>query len=154
MTATPRKPLIKKISTARRNYIYDTWTNEIIEVDNAIFNILPGSSPKIDLKTEFTEPERERALREIEEAKRDGFFREDRPEIESFPEEHLSEIVDQAMQEGPEHIILSITERCNMLCRYCIYSGAYDFERTHSKRSMSWNGCKKITRLVFSPRSP
>jgi len=33
-------------------------------------------------------------------------------------------------------LILNITENCNLRCRYCAYSGAYKYERTHSSSVM------------------
>lgn len=150
MTTLHVKPLIKKIKTTRCHYIYDTWTNEILEVDNVVFGILPDNHPEINFSPKFTNAEYKRAVKEIDEAKFAGFFQEDYPTIESFPEEHLSDLVNHAVHEGPEHMILNISEQCNLRCRYCIYSGAYDFDRTHSQRAMSWEVAKQALDRYFS----
>ncbi|MCD6464278.1 radical SAM protein, partial [Candidatus Woesearchaeota archaeon] len=36
-----------------------------------------------------------------------------------------------------ESIVLNVTEACNFRCKYCIYSGLYKGERTHSFKSMN-----------------
>jgi len=36
-----------------------------------------------------------------------------------------------------ESIVLNVTEACNFRCKYCIYSGLYKGERTHSFKSMT-----------------
>ena len=145
----PLPPLIRKIKTASCKYVYDTWTNEILKVDDAVFHLLDDGIPDVASDAVSSEPELKRARKEIAAAKREGFFREDYPEIVSFPEEHLPEIVNKVIREGPEHVILNITERCNMRCRYCVYSGAYDFDRTHNNRSMSWETAKKALEWYF-----
>ena len=36
-----------------------------------------------------------------------------------------------------QYMTLQITQNCNLRCEYCIYSGAYDHQRTHSSKRMS-----------------
>jgi len=35
-------------------------------------------------------------------------------------------------------LVLDITERCNLCCSYCCFSGNFEGHRTHSQKSMSW----------------
>lgn len=34
-------------------------------------------------------------------------------------------------------VTLIVTERCTLRCRYCVYTGSYDYSRTHSNTDMS-----------------
>ena len=74
--------LVKKVKTANGHYIYDTWTNEILSVDAAVYDLLPGETsvaPTIDEKT------RQEAQAAIAEAQAGGYFSTQSPEISNFP---------------------------------------------------------------------
>ncbi len=130
------KLLIKKIKTAGGHYVYDTWTNEILEVDAAVHHLLPDGFPASEVGGVPGEGEGPRALEEILEARGAGYFQEKFPKISSFPASAIEERVRDLMVKGPDHLILNTTERCNLRCRYCSFSGAYDGNRVHSERVM------------------
>lgn len=44
---------------------------------------------------------------------------------------------------------LGITEDCNFRCKYCIYSGKYSSERTHSTKKMSFNTAQKAVDMFL-----
>ena len=44
---------------------------------------------------------------------------------------------------------LGITEQCNFRCKYCVYSGQYSNERTHSRKKMDFNVAEKSVDLFF-----
>ena len=37
----------------------------------------------------------------------------------------------------PEVLVIELTQQCNLRCEYCIYSGAYHFERVHNNATIS-----------------
>ncbi|MBU2700443.1 uncharacterized protein Ga0466249_001535 [Sporomusaceae bacterium BoRhaA] len=43
-----------------------------------------------------------------------------------------------------QQLILNITERCNLRCSYCIYSGKYKGKRVHSERDMDFETAKVV----------
>lgn len=45
--------------------------------------------------------------------------------------------------DGYKQLILIVTEECNLRCRYCIYSGNYENERTHQASYMTWRVAKE-----------
>lgn len=48
------------------------------------------------------------------------------------------ERVKQAITLAPSlQLTLIVTERCTLRCRYCVYTGTYDYARTHSSTDMS-----------------
>lgn len=138
-------PLIKKVLTEKTRYIYDTATNKILQVDEDLFNYLPDGYPTLDStqkKTNYLEEKR--ILFEIEMAhKKWGCFATDYPKIDTFPKEQIETLVEKILSKGPDLLILNITERCNLRCKYCAYSGAYFNFRTHSDAFMSLDVAKK-----------
>ena len=42
-----------------------------------------------------------------------------------------------------QHMTLQVTQNCNLRCGYCIYSGAYKDQRTHTNKRMTWEMAKK-----------
>ncbi len=58
--------------------------------------------------------------------------------------------------EAVEGIALSISEKCNFRCNYCIYSGIYQHERSHGNRVMSYEtaiaAVKFFLELIDTPR--
>jgi uncharacterized protein len=129
--------LVKKFRTRNGLYLYDTWTNEILQVDRAVFHLLPDSHPEIPATEPPEETEIEQARLAITSAKSNGYFSDDLPSVCSFPETLTADTVGRLQSKGPDHLILNITERCNLRCRYCSFSGAYLDNRAHSNRVMS-----------------
>jgi uncharacterized protein len=123
--------LLKKVETAHGYYVYDTWTNEILEVDAAVFATLPGGE-----ETEAAPGDRERAEAEIAAAREAGYFSREYPTISNFPQSRF-DAYRARLEAGPDHLSVNITERCNFRCRYCTYSGAYQDMRAHSDERMS-----------------
>lgn len=52
--------------------------------------------------------------------------------------------------EPPEILVLELTQQCNFRCDYCIYSGAYHYERAHANRSMDTADIALICDRFFS----
>lgn len=53
--------------------------------------------------------------------------------------------------DGPfSHLILVVTEECNLRCRYCAYSGIYSNQRVHSNNMMSKEIAKKAIDNYFT----
>ncbi len=49
-----------------------------------------------------------------------------------------------------DHLILEVTQRCNMNCLYCSFSGIYECERTHTNIDMSWETAQKSIDYLFT----
>ena len=43
----------------------------------------------------------------------------------------------RTLYEHISHLMIGITEQCNMRCRYCVYGGHYQNERIHGNKAMS-----------------
>ena len=132
-----KPPLYKKIKTPLNYYIYDTWTNEILKVDPAVFDYLDDTDPPVIPNFPNVDENYLATTEEIETAKKNGYFNMDYPSIDSFPKENIDLLIDNMVKEGPDLLILNITEQCNLRCKYCAYSGAYVYNRTHSNKRMN-----------------
>ncbi len=49
-----------------------------------------------------------------------------------------------------EQIIFSITNDCNLQCKYCVYNGEYAFERKRSQLSLSYEIAQKGLKYIFT----
>ncbi|MBQ6476687.1 MAG: radical SAM protein [Clostridia bacterium] len=47
------------------------------------------------------------------------------------------------LQNRIQYLILQVTQQCNLRCGYCIYSGAYPHQRTHSVQKVTWETAKE-----------
>lgn len=129
--------LIKKFMAGEKCYIYDVWTNEILEVDPVVYDLLAVDDSQTAVESRYGIREAGRARREIAQAEKAGYFSSDHVKIINFSVENLRSIEKELKTLGPDHLILNITEQCNLRCRYCAFSGNYLHSRIHSHHKMS-----------------
>ncbi len=149
-----KKPLIHKFRTKLYFYIYDANSNRILRVDPIIYEIIdfygviPDSEIIEKFKSKYTEEVITKRLNLVKSFRKQGYFSDFRPTVMEYPL-NKQEIKKQ-LDSGLEHIILNVTEQCNMRCKYCVYSGTYYYERTHSERNMSFNIARKALDFFFA----
>jgi uncharacterized protein len=149
-----KRPFIHKFRTKRFYYIYDVNTNEFLRVDEIIYNIIDyiySKSPD-EIITKFSSKySQESIILSINKIKRaikeENIFLPTRPEYLKF---YNNSEIREKLRNNLNEIILNITEKCNMRCKYCVYSGHYFFERTHSNRDMSEGVALKAIDFFFS----
>jgi uncharacterized protein len=138
-----RSPFIHRFQTQSRKYVYDVNTRRIIHVAQVVWDVL-GDFGREDERqiaakysSSYTPDEVAAAIREIDSARREkGLFLSVRPrEIEPPSEKRIREQLDNRR----EQLILDVTEECNFRCSYCVFSGLYPKERTHSAQKMTWD---------------
>ena len=125
--------------TQRAQYIYDTASNEILEVPPAVVRHLAGSTVEED-----------DIVTAVEEGRKTGYFRTGPVEVRCFSEEKIRADLARLMEEGPAHMILNVTERCNLRCGYCSFSGSYEDNRAHGSREMTQEVLEQAVRWYFS----
>lgn len=135
-------PFIKKFATRSNFYIYDVNTNHFLQVDKVlyaivddIYRLLPAEIIR-KWSDRFSEAELKSSLNELNEAiANDGLFRRERPvEFRPFGGRSIPEMLREPVC---QHLILNVTETCNLRCRYCLYGGRYGNQRAHSAKRMS-----------------
>lgn len=117
-------PFIKRFRTSRQYYVYDVNTNQILDVDASVYDILGdyGRRTQAEIERKYG-PKHGRkcvqdALDEIEEKRREhGLFLADRPQAISLG---LSrDELEGTLAASVKSITLGLTERCNLSCDYC-----------------------------------
>lgn len=105
-------------SKTGRKYLYDSISNNFFEPTDEVLKLLPETGGELsDLKKLG-----------------DDFYQTVWGE---YKFENLLEFIPQTSpNESPEVLILELTQQCNFRCTYCIYSGVYCYERTHSEKSL------------------
>lgn len=137
-TMGDRKPIIfKTFKTYRCNYAYDRHTNAVFAVDQEEFEelkkveegILPADQSKV-----------------IARYQKQGMFQPNVVEKIWHPQ---TDILEHNAEKRLQHLILQVTQQCNLRCEYCAYSGIYEGNRTHSDKSMSFETAKKAIDFFF-----
>ncbi|MEJ2671440.1 MAG: radical SAM protein [Deltaproteobacteria bacterium] len=134
-------PFIARFRTPQAYYAYDVNTNEVVRISRCISEVLGdwGKIPHQDLVDKYSLLHGRAAVlaavSEINAARQEaGLFSSSKPEKLQFP--HSLTELKAALSSRLEHLILNITERCNLSCRYCLFSGHYPYQRRHSPRDL------------------
>lgn len=139
-------PLYIKFRTkTQRCYIYDLGTGEILEVDETVYAIIDDyrllTHEEILVKyTALGHEAVKMALRDLDESRKDGYLADHPPkelaQVERIWFEKKLYELDDFWGKMASLLILGITERCNLCCEYCCYSGKFVGHRPHRNRSM------------------
>ncbi len=108
---------MKLIETKKFNYLYDPNSNSLIKIKNLSSEEVKNNLGS--LKKELI--------------KKNVFLETDQP---MFNQIDLSGLKDK-LSNNLEHLILNVTNQCNLRCHYCAYSGNYTTKRKHSNEVMS-----------------
>lgn len=127
-------PFIKLLRSPNSGYFYDVGKNEIIRVDDKVFNFLQclilGKETRVNNET----------LSVINLLKRQGYLSENRPSIIEHP---YTQYLQLFLERKLEKITLQLTQQCNFRCKYCIYSEDKNLnQRSHSSKRMTWELAK------------
>ncbi len=124
-------PIFKTLKTYNKYYVYDRNCNAIISVKKPEYEELQKVEKGI------LEPEDSQTIKYYQ---KKGYLKNNQvTEIE-----HPSTCyVDYLISHNVEQVTLQVTQRCNLRCSYCIYSGKHE-NRTHSTLDMSFEQAKNI----------
>lgn len=140
-------PLVFPFKSLRMKYIYDTNTNCIVCISNELYEAL---SSKLSVEQILSNNE---TRDEFEKLRENGFLSNNRVQkIEHPKSQHMSHVINYQLN----LITLQVTQRCNLRCAYCAYSGIYE-NRDHGNFDMTFETAKKaidfmIDRSVDSNR--
>ena len=116
-----------------KRYLYESITNNIFEADDESLAALGAMEGDTSL------------LRSLGDAFYSEYFA-------GTEDAALSLLRDDMVPEEatcPEILVLELTQQCNFRCEYCIYSGSYRFERTHSSIQMSEDDIDRVCSEFF-----
>lgn len=127
------KPFIHCFKTAKEYYVYDVNTDKIIQVSFETYNFLENNIWD------------EKAEREIEKLINEGYLKRTRvEEVKHFATDFLESYLENRMNQ----LVLQVTQKCNLRCSYCVYSGDYK-NRNHSQKEMSWETAKEAVDYLY-----
>jgi uncharacterized protein len=141
-------PLLAHFRTSNNFYIYDAPTNEILRVNEELWNVTSTSLfwesiGKAQEKNYYSHSKMfpnidESIFLEIKKAnKNKGLFGVDKPGSLSLLIE--KEELNKELKENIGQLILCMSEQCNLRCDYCVYSGSYGNQRQHNNRFMDYD---------------
>lgn len=151
-----------KFMAADSYFIYDAMSNAVVELPESAYHLIdtylengtrrpvaerapPRNGDAHSDARDFLDECRDVGLFQPLENTR--FGRPTRPEI------------DEALSSQLERLTLGATEQCNMRCTYCVFSGRFSSERSHSGAYMPWEVAKKsidwyLARVREAPDEP
>lgn len=148
------EPFIYKFKTNNYKYIYDVNTNRVFQVADLTYSIIDNYSDDLELQNITLQypgndiEDLKKSIKEIKNAQANGIFSYHRPLKMSYWYGNSFNTLYEFQKH--EQLILNVTERCNLRCKYCIYSGKYKNKRTHSKRDISFETAKKAINFFFN----
>lgn len=128
--------IFKGIRTQKNCYIYDRGRNAILAVSDSEYKELDL------LQKGILKQEDSKVLKKYQ---KEGFLCPNTVEIIEHP---CSGVLEHYLNNHVEKLTLQVTQRCNLRCEYCIYSGNYD-NRKHSNLDMNFETAKKAIDLYL-----
>lgn len=120
-------PYIFPFSTRWMNYIYDVNTNTIVKISKSLYDELSLSHTDEQIMKNNI------AYQEFCLLKEKGFLSSNRVRVIEHPK---TKHIEHASKYQLNSITLQVTQRCNLRCKYCAYSGIYE-NRSHGDYDMS-----------------
>lgn len=137
------KPLAKLFRTDNFSYLYDTGTAKVVQCEELEFNILEAILSNNSIKESI-----EKLSYNIDEIQLfnaieniyNTIKKEDLLNVEverKFESQRHFGNLKEEISSGLRQIVLEVTERCNLRCRYCTYNEEYVSARNHGVNDMS-----------------
>lgn len=153
-------PFIEKFKIDNKFYIYDVNTNSFLRVDELVYTFVDKDQSKHSGDSKILEKYSAKKIEETKEniklMKGKGYFSSHRPQITYFhtlAKESLISHIKDILNKRLHKVTLVLSERCNMRCRYCAYSGKYLYNRKHTQKTMTPEVMRKAVDFYFSRSS-
>lgn len=123
--------IFKCLATPGAKYVLDRQSNSFFTVNEEEYGEL--------LRVEHGELEQHQSLAFEKYVELGVLQKNSVKEIEN----PVTELLPYFLANRAEHLILQVTQQCNLRCGYCIYSGKYTNSREHSVKKMTCNDAIK-----------
>ncbi|MFQ5767646.1 MAG: radical SAM protein, partial [Acidobacteriota bacterium] len=135
-------PLYCRIPTDENQYLYDAATNRLFRVSKYVYDHVEDLSRMS--KDEVACEASKRSIQDAEHLRSSHTaLQEQRARYNLLPTVHpriglqlSASQIETSIMGRCHNFILEVTEKCNLRCRYCIYSGFYPNNRSHGSASM------------------
>lgn len=139
-------PVIKKFIVNGVYYLYDTYTNRLINIQKEHYIEL-GKIQKLGITKYLSLKHNDKPYKDILALINKGFLKP--PHIESI--QHIeTKYVKHLINRCLNHVTLQVTRDCNFSCRYCLYASNSQVERAHEKKNMSWKTAKGAIDYMYA----
>lgn len=129
-------PFIHLLQIPYGKYIYDLNKSSVFKVPDAVYAYLKDMTGEPDAD-----------IREyVENLKTQGYLKEKRVKVSAHP---VTEYYHSFVKHNLRQLTLQVTQRCNLKCEYCAYSGNY-FNREHTNKVMPFETAKKAIDYFIS----
>lgn len=135
-------------------YVFDINKVIFLEVTKTVFDVLSvlkkdivGIDNIVASLPEYSEQEIRDTLSEIEEFQGEGYFKP--IDFQRYNPYTLPEMKDK-LSNKLEGVLINITSKCNLACKYCILSGDYLSHSGLKQQDMSWDTAKKAIDFFLS----
>lgn len=125
------KPFIYTFSNAVGCFLYDVNLNQVVKIEKDFYDALNDGLNDID--------ERYKLFEEYKQLTEIGFLSTNRP---SIIENTLTDFAETYLNSRLKSLILQVTQRCNLRCSYCYFSGDGKLTRQHTNKDMTWDLAK------------
>lgn len=119
-------PYIHLFKNSMGHFIFDVNTVKILNVPENFFEDFTNNPIE-------TQEWSKNSIMYLEELKKEGYLSGNRVKESKHP---LTECLEDLVNHKLSHITLQVTQKCNLRCEYCVYSGEY-INRKHSNERMS-----------------
>ncbi len=121
--------IYKTFKTPLAFYVYDRNTNTILRINQEEYNNLK----KAENNSNDIQPKL------LEKFQVKGYLKEDVVEKIEHPQ---LPILEHYLNHRISQLVLQVTQKCNLRCSYCVYSGTYE-NRVHSNAEMDFETAKR-----------
>ncbi len=142
-----RAPLVLKFRTPGAWYLYDAGTNRILRISETMYKVYDlyrrcsSSEAAAFLARDEDQGSVVRAYDCLHALTQHHGVLSDQPLKQNVPYWTIHE-VEEKMSHGVGQCTLEVTQQCNMRCRYCTFSGGYQYNRSHTGSRMDWPTAK------------
>jgi len=137
--------------TTQSKYLYDGNSTNLFSISNSFFNSHSKLMKKIEMSdAEFLDLNDD--ISEIKDAIDCGYFI---PIKTSEPDYwfNVGEYTKSVINKEIKHVMVEMTQSCNMRCQYCVYGGHYPKERQHKKGSINEQTLLNAAKLLLNSPS-
>lgn len=144
-------PLFQKYQAASGGHLYDCATGHLIQSDDTLFEIADdiGILSNNEIRAKYRHLDQEKldvALSDLESLQGAHVLSGHEPcelsRVERVYQNRRERDLGDFWQSTSLMLILGVTEKCNLNCAYCCYSGKFAGQRTHGLKSMTWEVAK------------
>lgn len=133
ITGKDSQPFIKLFKSPRQFYIYSVNQNSVKNVSENVYRYLDG-----DNNISLSAPE----LAELQALNNDKFLSSDKFKEIKHPD---IDTIEDALDSRMEHLVLQVTQSCNLTCSYCPYANKTEgkIQRNHTSKCMTFETARK-----------